>query len=68
LKGDVKLTNFKSLNSSKANIQSVKDHDKQAKISMKAQLKEKSQSEFNKFNMNGENQRGDDLERSKNQN
>ncbi|WP_026883824.1 hypothetical protein [Clostridium akagii] len=62
------MTNFNSLNSSKANIQSVRDHDKEAKLSMKAKLKEQSQSEFNKFNMNGENQRGDDLERSKNQN
>ncbi len=49
-------------------MQSVKDHDKESKLSMKAKLKEQSQSEFNKFNMNGENQRGDDLERSKNQN
>ncbi len=62
------MTNFNSLNSSKANIQSVRDHDKEAKLSMKAKLKEQGQSEFNKFNMNGENQRGDDLERSKNQN
>lgn len=62
------MTNFNSLNSSKANIQSVRDHDKEAKLSMKVKLKEQSQSEFNKFNMNGENQRGDDLERSKNQN
>ncbi|SMC25235.1 hypothetical protein SAMN02745134_02414 [Clostridium acidisoli DSM 12555] len=61
------MTNFKSLNSSKSNIQSVKDHDKNAEISMKEQLQEKKQYEFNKFNVNGENQRGDDLERSKNQ-
>jgi hypothetical protein len=67
LKGDFTLTNFKSLNSSKSNIQSVKDHDKNAEISMKEQLQEKKQYEFNKFNVNGENQRGDDLERSKNQ-
>lgn len=61
------MANFKSLNSSKSNIQSVKDHDKNAEISMKEQLQEKKQYEFNKFNVNGENQRGDDLERSKNQ-
>lgn len=67
MKGDFTLTNFKSLNSSKSNIQSVKDHDKNAEISMKEQLQEKKQYEFNKFNVNGENQRGDDLERSKNQ-
>jgi hypothetical protein len=67
LKGDFTLTNFKSLNSSKSNMQSVKDHDKNAAISMQEQLQEKKQYEFNKFNVNGENQRGDDLERSKNQ-
>lgn len=47
------LANFRSLNSSKANMQSVKDHDTSSQISPGKKNKEKNQSEFNKFNING---------------
>lgn len=61
------MTNFRSLNSSHSNIQSVSDHTEEAKLSKQALIQERKQSAFNKYNINGENQRGDDLERSKNQ-
>lgn len=61
------MTNFRSLNSSNSNMQSVSDHAEEAKLSNQALIKERKQSAFNKYNTNGENQRGDDLERSKNQ-
>ena len=52
------MSGFKSLNSSKANIQSVSDHDEDAKISMREQNQERKQFAFNKFNVNGEKRRG----------
>ncbi|MDD3225261.1 MAG: hypothetical protein PHX70_11275 [Clostridium sp.] len=48
------MANFRSLNSSKANMQSVKDHDTSSQISPGKKNKEKNQSEFNKFNINGD--------------
>lgn len=59
------MTNFRSLNSSVQNMQSVHDHSEEAKLSMQESVKERKEYAYNKFNVNGENQRGDDLERSK---
>lgn len=59
------MTNFRSLNSSKANRQSVFDHSEEAKLSMQESVQERKQYAFSKYSVNGENQRGDDLERSK---
>lgn len=59
------MANFNSLNSSKSNMQSVKAKNDNAKTAMKESIKEKKEFAFNKFNVNGENQRGDDIERSK---
>lgn len=59
------MANFRSLNSSGRNMQSVHDHAEEAKLSNQAIIQERKQTAFNKYNMNGENQRGDDLERSK---
>jgi hypothetical protein len=53
------MTNFRSLNSSKANQQSVKDHTEEAETSMQQQVKEKKDSAFNKYNINGEKRRGE---------
>ena len=61
------MANFKSLNSSKSNMQSVADHTDEAKTSPRVKIQEQKQGAFNKYNINGENQRGDDLERSKKQ-
>ncbi len=53
------MANFNSLNSSKANQQSVKDHNEEAETTMQEQLKEKKDSAFNKYNVNGEKRRGE---------
>ena len=53
------MTNFKSLNSSKANMQSVSDHNEDASITFQEQVKEKKDSAFNKYNVNGEKRRGE---------
>ena len=53
------MSGFRSLNSSKANRQSVQDHNEEAKISMREQIQEKKQFAFNKFNVNGEKRRGE---------
>lgn len=53
------MSGFKSLNSSKANMQSVVDHNEEAKTSMREQIQEKKQFAFNKFNVNGEKRRGE---------
>ena len=56
--GDI-LTNFRSLNSSESNQTSVKAHSDKANISFEQQVKEKKQSAFNKYNVNGEKRRGE---------
>ena len=53
------MTNFRSLNSSKANQQSVKDHNEEAVTSNQDLTKEKKDSAFNKYNLNGEKRRGE---------
>ena len=53
------MTNFKSLNSSNANQQSVKDHNENAVTSKQDLTKEKKDSAFNKYNINGEKRRGE---------
>ncbi|MDP4144285.1 MAG: hypothetical protein Q8936_07345 [Bacillota bacterium] len=53
------MTNFRSLNSSKANMQSVRDHDEDAKTSMTEQVLERKEFAFNKFNVNGEKRRAE---------
>jgi len=53
------MTNFRSLNSSKANQQSVKDHNEEAVTSNQDLTKEKKDSAFNKYNINGEKRRGE---------
>ena len=53
------MSNFRSLNSSKANQQSVKDHAEDAETTMQEQIKEKKDSAFNKYNVNGEKRRGE---------
>ena len=53
------MTNFRSLNSSKANQQSVKDHTEDAVTSKQDLTKEKKDSAFNKYNINGEKRRGE---------
>lgn len=54
------LANFRSLNSSKSNMQSVKDHDVNSQISPGKRNKERNQSEFNKFNINGDYPKSND--------
>ena len=53
------MANFRSLNSSKANQQSVKDHTENAVTSAQNLTKEKKDSAFNKYNINGEKRRGE---------
>ena len=53
------MPNFRSLNSSKANQQSVKDHNEEAVTSNQDLTKEKKDSAFNKYNINGEKRRGE---------
>lgn len=53
------LTNFRSLNSSKANQTSVKAHNEDAITSYEDSVKEKKDSAFNKYNINGEKRRGE---------
>lgn len=53
------MPNFRSLNSSKANQQSVKDHTENAVTSKQDLTKEKKDSAFNKYNINGEKRRGE---------
>lgn len=53
------MPNFRSLNSSKANQQSVKDHNENAVTSTQDLTKEKKDSAFNKYNINGEKRRGE---------
>ena len=53
------MTNFKSLNSSKANLESVKDNNENAVTSKQNLNKEKKDSAFNKYNINGEKRRGE---------
>lgn len=53
------MTNFKSLNSSKANIQSVSDHNEDATTTYQEQVKEKKDFAFNKYNVDGEKRRGE---------
>ena len=53
------MANFRSLNSSKANQQSVKDHTENAVTSSQDLTKEKKDSAFNKYNINGEKRRGE---------
>jgi hypothetical protein len=62
------MSKFRSLNNSKASMQSVIDNEKDILKTSRESVQERKQFAFNKFNVNGENQRGDDLERSKNQN
>lgn len=52
------MANFKSLNSSKANIQSVEEHNKNSETAVSQQTKEKKESAMDKYNINGQNQRG----------
>jgi len=52
------MANFRSLNSSKANHQSVKDHNENAETTVTGQLKEKKDSAFNKYNINGDKRKG----------
>lgn len=52
------MTNFKSLNSSKSNQQSVEDHDENAQTAMEGQIKEVKQFSMDKYNVNGQTQRG----------
>ena len=54
------MPNFRSLNSSKANMQSVKAHDEEARTSNTDHNNEKKDNAFNKYNVNGENRRGGD--------
>ncbi|MBC8060704.1 MAG: hypothetical protein H7Y18_08560 [Clostridiaceae bacterium] len=53
------MTNFRSLNSSEANLQSVKDHAEEARVSKTEQNIEKKEYAFNKYNVNGEKRRGE---------
>lgn len=53
------MPNFRSLNSSKANQQSVKDHNENSVTSSQDLTKEKKDSAFNKYNINGEKRRGE---------
>jgi len=57
-KGFYFMANFRSLNSSKANQQSVKDHNENAETTVTGQLKEKKDSAFNKYNINGDKRKG----------
>ena len=54
------MPNFKSLNSSKQNLESVKDHDENARTTVTDQKKEKKDNAFYKYNINGENKRNKD--------
>lgn len=53
------MPNFRSLNSSKSNLQSVKDQSENAVNSAQNLTKEKKDSAFNKYNINGEKRRGE---------
>ena len=53
------LTNFRSLNSSNSNQQSVKAHNEKAETTIEEQVKEKKEGAFNKYNINGEKRRGE---------
>ncbi|WP_010238303.1 hypothetical protein [Clostridium arbusti] len=52
------MANFNSLNSSKANIKSVEDHNENAETAMEGQIKEVKQFAMDKYNVNGQTQRG----------
>ncbi|MFT8315424.1 MAG: hypothetical protein ABF633_14425 [Clostridium sp.] len=52
------MANFNSLNSSKANIKSVEDHNEDAETAMSQQVKEVKQFAMDKYNVNGQTQRG----------
>lgn len=53
------MSGFKSLNSSRANMESVSAHNEEAKTTSRVQMQEKKQVAFNKFNVNGEKRRGE---------
>lgn len=53
------MSKFRSLNSSKANMQSVFDHAEEARITFTEQVLERKEFAFNKYNVNGEKRRGE---------
>ena len=53
------MTNFRSLNSSESNLTSVKASSEKANISYEQKVKERKESAFNKYNVNGEKRRGE---------